>query len=286
MKGVLVHSTTIENLESILEDRALFDSSKTDPEFGEEDGYKEMLQNKIFFQLVPETIEITGNYKDERGFSNNILLFFDIQMLEEYGNKKYTKSKEQKEKLSKLSESKKIDYETNDIPKQKVWFNSGWYHGGFHLKPRGFDKDFQYSMNYDKTLSLEDNIQNFYDAKLTYIKYNIKELEKEYEEELEYNEENPEDLSDDEEFQKEREKYWKEELNPEWPTKFTHKAKNEVVFQPLKKDEGIPLQKYLLAIYSYHPKKIYNKLEKEYHEYLFLKTPKELQDFWKEYLLY
>jgi hypothetical protein len=262
MKGILVHSTTLDKLESILEDGTLFDSSKTNPEFDEGEEYKDLLKNKIFFQLVPETIELTGINKEEKGFGNDILLFFDIGMLEDYGKKKYTKSKEEKEILSKMKELKRIKYETNQIPKQKVWFNSGWYHGGFHIK-----SNFQYSVNYDKNISLEDNIKNFYDAKVSQIKYKIKELKEEYDE---YKED--EDL-----FSAKEEVYWEEELKPEWSKTFTYKNKNEVVFQA----KEISLKKYLLAIYNY--RKIYNSLEKEYPEYLFVKTPEELKEFWKIY---
>ena len=81
MKGILVHSTTDENLGYILEDKALYDSSKTDPEFDEGDVYKDILANKIFFQLFFEPIQITGIYKEERGFSNNCLLFFDCSLI-------------------------------------------------------------------------------------------------------------------------------------------------------------------------------------------------------------
>lgn len=241
MKGILVHSTTIYNLESILEDGALFDSSKTESEFDDSDEYQELLKNKIFFQLVPETIDLTGDIKKDRGFNNEILLFFDIQMLEDFGKKKYTKSAEQKEKLTILSESKRFVYETNEIPKQKVWFNPGWFHGGFHLVNRKGEK---YSENYNKDISIEENIQNFYEFQNNYRKN---------------------DIDSDKKL-----------------TNFKSEAKNEVVFQAKK----INLDKYLLAIYSYNPKKVYKELIEEYKSkgsYKFLKTPKELKEFWKNY---
>ena len=92
MKGILVHSTTDYNLVSILEDKALYDSSKTDPEFDDGDTYKENIANKIFFQLVFEPIHITGIYKEEKGFLNKCLLLFDSSMMKEYGHKRYVKN--------------------------------------------------------------------------------------------------------------------------------------------------------------------------------------------------
>ena len=48
------------------------------------------------------------------------------------------------------------------------------------------------------------------------------------------------------------------ELRSQIPTQLIALNKDQT---SSKKDEGIPLQKYLLAIYSYHPKKIYNNDE-------------------------
>jgi hypothetical protein len=82
-----------------------------------------------------------------------------------------------KERLETLSESKRLFYETNEIPKQKVWFNSQWYHGGFHLKPKGFDKDFQYSINYNKNLSLEDIAGNFKEQAARILERDVNDID-------------------------------------------------------------------------------------------------------------
>jgi hypothetical protein len=277
MKGILVHSTTDYNLVSILEDKALYDSSKTDPEFDEGDAYKDILANKIFFQLVFEPIHITGIYKEERGFSNNCLLFFDSSMIEEYGHKRYVKNEGQERVLKRLSEEKRKTYLENEIPKTKVWFNINWYHGGFHVKS---SRNEEYSFNYNPKTTLEENIQHFYDAKLREIKNTTEE---DYEDNLEAYQE----ALDDKEYEmtEESKKSWEEKLSSEFPKTFTRKAKNEVVFQAqrisLKETKKSP---HLLAIYIYKKSSRFVKnIEKDFPEYRFLKTPEELQEFIREY---
>jgi hypothetical protein len=273
MKGILVHSTTFPNLESILEDGALYDSSKTEPEFGDGEDYQEILDNKIFFQLVFETFTITGEYKDDEGFSNSCLLFFDTALMEEYGHKKYVKSEEQKARLERLTEKKRKTYLQNEIQKTKVWFNPNWNHGGFHLKRK--DRK-EFSSNYNPELSLEDNIQNFYDAKVRYIQRTAPTDDLDEYEEL---------LEDEDYIMPEEEKaWWTEHFKPEMPKTFTYKAKNEVVIQarriglkPTKKS------KHLLAIYSYDFAKKFEKLSEKFPQHKFLKTPEELQEFIKDY---
>jgi hypothetical protein len=276
MKGILVHSTTDYNLVSILEDKALYDSSKTESEFDEGDTYKELLANKIFFQLVFEPIQITGIYKEEKGFSNNCLLFFDSSMIEEYGHRRYVKNEGQERVLKRLSEEKRKTYLENEIPKTKVWFNINWYHGGFHKFGR---QNEEYSFNYNPKTTLEENIQHFYDAKLREIKNTTEE---DYEDNLEAYQE----ALDDKEYEmtEESKKSWEEKLSSEFPKTFTRKAKNEVVFQgqriSLKETKKSP---HLLAIYIYKKSKFVRNIEKDFPEYRFLKTPEELQEFLKEY---
>jgi hypothetical protein len=277
MKGILVHSTTDENLVSILEDKALYDSSKTDPEFDEGDAYKDALLKKIFFQLVFEPIHITGIYKEERGFSNNCLLFFDSSMIEEYGNKRYVKNESQKRILKRLSGEKRKVYLENEIPKTKVWFNLKWFHGGFHVKSSSYE---EHSSNYNPKNTLEENIQHFYDAKLREIKNTTEE---DYEENLE----NYQEALDDKEYEmtEESKKYWEEQLSSEFPKTVTYKAQNEVVFQAqrisLKETKKSP---HLLAIYIYKKSsRFVRNIEKDFPEYRFLKTPEELQEFLNKY---
>jgi hypothetical protein len=273
MKGILVHSTTFPNLESILEDGALYDSSKTEGEFGHDEDYTELLDNKIFFQLVFETFDITGEHKEDEGFENSCILFFDTTLIEEYGHKKYVKSEEQKARLERLTGKQRETYLGNEIQKTKVWFNPNWWHGGFRLISK--EKE-EHSFDYNPKLSLDDNIQNFYDAKLRYIQRTAPTNDLEEYEEL---------LEDEDYVMSEEEKeWWIEHFKPEIPKTFTRKAKNELVFQarriglnPTKKS------KHLLAIYSYSFAKKFEKLSKEYPQYKFLKTPEELQEFIKEY---
>jgi hypothetical protein len=278
MKGILVHSTTMENLESILSDGALYDSSKTEGEFDKGEVYKEILDNKIFFQLVFEPITITGNYKIDKGFYNECILLFDSSMIEEYGNKKYIKNEEQENKLKRYSDKMREFYLDNNIPKTKVWFNVNWGHGGFHkLRP----KKEEFSFNYNPKLALKDNIQEFYDAKLREIK---RTAEENYEENLELYQE----VLEDEEYEmtEEEKNSWNETLSSEFPKTFTHhKVKNEVVFQAKRISlKETKKSSHLLAVYCYYTsKKHKEKLEKEYPEYTFLKTPEELQEFMEMY---
>jgi hypothetical protein len=273
MKGILVHSTAKWNIESILSDGALYDSSKTEPHSGENDEfYKELLDNKIFFQLVFESIDITGDYELNKGLANKYILLFDILMMEEYGNKRYIKS--EKDKLI-IKHAKNKDFILdNNIPKTKTWFNVNWGHGGFHkLRP----KKEEFSFNYNPNISLEENIQEFYDAKLSYIqkKAPTDDLD-EYEE-----------LLEDEEYKmsEEEKNYWIEKFKPEIPKTFGRKLQNEVVFQAKRISlKETKKSSHLLAIYSYDKnKKHMEKLEKEYPEYTFLKTPEELQEFMEMY---
>ena len=279
MKGILVHSTTRENLESILSDGALYDSSKTEGEFDEGEAYKQTLNNKIFFQLVFEPITITGDYQLDKGFNNKYILLFDSSMIEEYGNKKYVKNETQEKILKNFtSKERRETYLENDVQKTKVWFNIDWYHGGFHKLSRdGKERSF----NYDPKVSVEDNIKEFYDAKIREIK---RTTEENYEENLELYQEALED--EEYEMTEDSKRYWNETLSSEFPKTFTHhKVKNEVVFQAKRISlKATKKSQHLLAIYSYDKsKKFMDKLEKEYPEYIFLKTPEELQEFMEIY---
>jgi hypothetical protein len=270
MEGILIHSTTFDNLEYILEDGYLYDSSKTEPEFGDGDDYTELLKNKIFFQLVFKGIKLTGDYKLDKGVSNPVFMFFDSKMLEDYGYKRYTKSEKEKKLLNKMNPSKKAQYLENEIPKYKVWFNPQWLHGGFHKINRN---GLAQSVNYDPYLSVRKNIKNFYKAKVKYIKDHKDEDLEEYEEMLEYYENNEEKIP------KEEEEWWKEHFKTGMPKTFTNKAKNEVVFQAKK----IPVTN-IIAIYSYFPqRKIYIRLQEEYPDIKFLNSPEELKKFMVKY---
>ena len=271
MKGILVHSTTRGNIESILINGALYDSSKTEPEFGEGEDYEEIIANKIFFQLVFEPIVVTGNHKQDEGFSNSWILLFDSSMMEEYGHKKYTQSESDKHNFKHAKNKER--FLENEIPKTKVWFNLNWWHGGFHKLNR---KKEEHSFNYNPELALKDNIQEFYDAKVRYIQCNAPKKDLDEYEEL---------LEDGYEMTQQESEWWAEHFAPKMPKTFTYKAKNEIVIQakriglkPTKK------AKHLLAVYCYDTSKNYiERLEVKYPEYTFLKSPEELQEFMKTY---
>lgn len=271
MKGILVHSTTKNNLESILEDGALYDSSKTEPEFGDGEDYQNIIANKIFFQLVFESIPITGDYHPDKGLSNPYILLFDSSMMEEYGHKKYTQSENDKHNFKHAKNQER--FLENEIPKTKAWFNVDWAHGVFHKINR---KGNEYSFNYNPELKLEDNIQEFYDAKLRYIQRTApsKDLD-EYEELLE----------DGYEMSEEEKNWWAEHFAPTMPKTFILKAKNEVVFQARKISlKATKKSPRLLAVYSYDTNnKFMTKLQNLYPDYSFLKTPEELQEFMEMY---
>jgi hypothetical protein len=275
MKGILVHATPYWNIESILEDGALYDSSKTEPHSGVDDEiYQDTLNNKIFFQLIFESIDITRDYQLNKGLSDRYILLFDSSMMEEYGHKRYVKNEEQENKLKRYSGKSREFYLDNNVQKTKVWFNIDWSHGGFHKATKNKT---ELSFNYNPKMELEDNIQEFYDAKLRYIQKTAptNDLD-EYEE-----------LLEDEEYEmsEEEKNYWIEKFKPEMPKTFTMKAQNEVVFQAKRISlKATKKSQHLLAIYSYESnKKRMEKLEKEYPEYTFLKTPEELQEFMEMY---
>jgi hypothetical protein len=264
MKGILVHSTTRGNIEPILINEALYDSSKTEPEFGEGEDYTEIISNKIFFQLVFEPIMVTGNYQLDKGFQNDWILLFDSSMMEEYGHKKYTQSESDKHNFKHTKNKER--FLENEIPKTKVWFNLNWWHGVFHKLNR---KKEEYSFNYNPETKLEDNIQEFYDAKVRYIQRTAPK----------------EDLNEYEEMTEKEKMYMIENFKPEMPKTFTYKVKNEVVFQTRKISlKPTKKAKHLLAVYCYDTSKNYiERLGVKYPEYTFLKSPEELQEFMKTY---
>lgn len=278
MKGILVHGTTEKGFIQILHNRALYDSSKIKElrniTKSEETVYRKNIDQKIFFQLVFETMKITGNSSYDKHIQQPVILFFDSSMIEEYGNKYYSKTQKEKEKLDRyILLSNKIKYLENKIPKKKVWFNPEWRNGVFEK----IDKDKSYfSENYDPKISLNDNIENFYERQKELIFNNSSDEKiKKYTQKIE-----------NKEYKSEYEKqYYKDLIYPGIPKTFsTTKSQNEIVIQSRRislKDSS--KTKHLLAIYHYFPKKEFLELEKEYPQYTFLKSPEELQDFLKNY---
>jgi hypothetical protein len=139
MNGVLVHGTSFY-LKKILKDGTLKPQSATNAKFGNGD-YE---GDDIFFELVPEDIKLKSKRNQFEG--GIFQFFFKPEIMEIYGQKEYKISKKRRDKIELEG---KIE-----VPKQKVWFSTGWFYGKFK-KDR--------SLNYDNTKSLQENIKIFHD---------------------------------------------------------------------------------------------------------------------------
>jgi hypothetical protein len=139
MNGVLVHGTSLY-FKHILKDGALKPQSVTKAKYGNGD-YE---GGNIFFELVPEDIKLKSKRNQFRG--GIFQFFFKPEIMEVYGQKEYKISKKRRDKIELEGKF--------EVPKQKVWFSTGWVYGNFKK-----DK----SLNYDNTKSLQENIKIFHD---------------------------------------------------------------------------------------------------------------------------
>jgi hypothetical protein len=151
MKGLLVHNTTYTKGIQILESGYLKSVSEV-PENAEylydsddeeeKEQYLNTLRNKIFLSLLFETKKVSMKKMRTAGVGQGFNFYFDPKIMSDYGHMDYS------EKYKIKSVAKIFD------PKVRCWINKDWYRGYFLKK---FN-----SLEYDKTKSLEENIELFY----------------------------------------------------------------------------------------------------------------------------
>jgi hypothetical protein len=153
MQGFLLHSTSEENLDDILQLGRLKPSSITDKIGNDYKG------SNIFFQLVPEDIKIKS--KNVNFYGGEIKLFFKYDILQKYGSKRF--------RLTKYDREYSKKYKATSIPKYKVWYNTNWCYGSFRdneeYKKLKFKKPICLSYDYNPSLSVKENIKFFRNKK-------------------------------------------------------------------------------------------------------------------------
>jgi hypothetical protein len=140
MKGVLIHCSSREYFDLILQDGRLKPSSVTNVE--SENDYH---GSNIFFTLVPEDVK--------KFRTPSICFYFKPVLMEKYGKMNFRPSIFDKESM-KYDKGRKV------FPKQKAWFNNAWLYGSFYKEG---DKEYK-SINYNPEKSLQENIQIFRDV--------------------------------------------------------------------------------------------------------------------------
>lgn len=155
MKGLLIHNT--RSIDKILESHKLIPKKnleeKPDVDWDGPDDIP-----LLFFSLMFEDKTTLVNKSSLMLFWRNTI-FFDSQLLEDYGKKKF--------KFKKLYKDFFINKHHSEKPETKVWFNTSWSHGKFNTSEND-----NFSVNYDPSISIKKNIKIFHDAKVLSVENN------------------------------------------------------------------------------------------------------------------